>query len=68
MLNVDFNNGKKLNLLTALALFTVVMGFLFLIAASPGVSTIAAVCLIAFGAIWLIVSWLFELRHHHTSH
>ena len=68
MLNIDFNNGKKLNLLTALALFTVAMGVLFLIAASPGISTIAAVCLIAFGTVWMFVSWLYAFHKHHPSH
>lgn len=68
MLNIDFNNGKKTNLLSALALFTVIMGFLFLIAATPGAPTVAAVWLIVFGAAWYIANWLYRLRKHHLSH
>jgi hypothetical protein len=54
MLNRDFNNGKKLNLVAALAVFTMIMGVLFLIAATPGTQTFVAVFLIFFGVVWFI--------------
>ncbi|MEH6650462.1 MAG: hypothetical protein V7707_10595 [Motiliproteus sp.] len=68
MLNIDYNNGKKLNLLNALALFTVIMGLLFWIAATPGASTVAAVSLIIFGSVWFIACWLYDFHRHHPSH
>lgn len=67
MMDKDFANGKKLNLSTSMALFTVVMGFLFLLDASPGGQTMISYLLILLGLLWYfgdhIYHW-WEHRHH----
>ncbi|RDE24354.1 hypothetical protein DV711_01830 [Motiliproteus coralliicola] len=68
MLNSEFGNGKKVNLVTAFALFCLMMGFLFLIAATPGSQTLAASALLAFGALCLSVGWFYSEHHHHHHH
>lgn len=68
MLNLDFNNGKKVNLLSALAVFTIAMGFLFFIAASSSSQTFAAVLLMLIGSAWYVGNRMYTLWEHHPSH
>ena len=66
MLNSDFKNGEKLNLHSAFALFVIVMGFLFMIDAAPGMHTVIAGCLMLFGFAWYLANHAYLLwRRHH---
>lgn len=64
----DFHNGEKLNMSTSMALFTIVMGFLFWESASGGVSAIAAQVLILFGFIWYFGDHFYHWWEHHYHH
>ncbi|MEH6577802.1 MAG: hypothetical protein V7731_12065 [Amphritea sp.] len=70
MLSHDFNNGKKLNLNAALAVFVIVMGFLFLLDAESGAHTVIAASLVLFGFAWYFGSHFYGwwARHHHHHH
>jgi hypothetical protein len=68
MLNKDFNNGKKLHLHSALAVFTICMGFLFLIDAVPGVHYVVAGSLILFGFAWYFGSRAYSWWEHSHPH
>lgn len=68
MLSTEFGNGKKLNLFSAFALFMIVMGFLFLIAAAPGSQTFVSVTLMILGACCLTAGWFYTSQHHPHSH
>ncbi len=65
MLNRDFNNGKKLNLSTSMAVFTIVMGFLFLIDAAAGVHTLVAATLMSIGFVWYFGDHAYHWWHQH---
>ena len=52
MLNPNFKNGTKTSVQSALAVFVIIMGFLFLIDAAPGVHSAIAIATIVFGFIW----------------
>lgn len=67
MLHPDFKNGQKLDLQSALAVFVMMMGFLFLIEAAPGAHTWVALLTLLAGLVWLtghesVQRWW--LRHH----
>ncbi|MCW8884674.1 MAG: hypothetical protein OQK12_05380 [Motiliproteus sp.] len=64
MLHRDFQNGKKLNLSTSLAIFTIVMGFLFLLDAGAGMHTVMAGAMILFGFAWYFGDHLFHWWDH----
>ena len=66
MLSHDFENGKKLNLHSALAVFIIIMGFLFLLDAAPGAHTAVAGSFIVFGFAWYYGNriYLWWVRHH----
>ncbi len=68
MLSRDFNNGKKLNLSTSLAVFTIIMGFLFLLDASAGMNTVVAGSLILFGFAWYFGDHAFHWWEHSRHH
>ena len=68
MLSKDFNNGKKLHLHTAFAVFTICMGFLFFIDAVPGVNTVVAGSLILFGFAWYFGSRTYSWWEHSHTH
>ncbi len=68
-MNPEFENGKKLSLHSAFALFVIMMGFLFLIDANTGMQNVASLSLLLLGLIWYgvhegYVWW----RHHHPRH
>lgn len=67
MLSREFNNGKKLNLHSALAVFTICMGFLFLLDAASGTHTVVAGSLILLGFAWYFGNhfYLWWEHHHH---
>ncbi len=67
MLSRDFDNGKKVNLQSAMAAFTVIMGFLFLIDAAPGVHTVIAGSFVLFGFAWFFTNqaWQWWEHQHH---
>ncbi len=52
MLNPNFKNGTKTDVQSALAVFVIIMGFLFLIDAAPGTHSAVALAMIAFGILW----------------
>lgn len=54
MLNPNFKNGEKIDLHSALALFVVMMGFLFLLDAAPGTHTIITLLTILSGVAWYL--------------
>ncbi|MEH6627022.1 MAG: hypothetical protein V7739_11290 [Motiliproteus sp.] len=68
MLNRDFSNGKEVNISTSLAVFTIIMGFLFLIDAAPGMHTVVASTLILFGFIWYFGDHAFHWWEHARDH
>ncbi len=68
MLHPDFKNGEKLNLHSALALFIIVMGFLFMIDAAPGSHTVVAGSLILFGFAWYLANHAYIWWRQHHPH
>lgn len=68
MHNRNFKNGKKTNVQSAMAVFVIIMGFLFLIDAAPGVHSAISIAMIVFGFLWyfgrqIYTSW--DHTHHH---
>lgn len=61
----DLHNGERLNVSTSLAIFTIVMGFLFWEAAATGISVAASQVLILFGFIWYFGDHLLHWWQHH---
>lgn len=71
MLHPDFKNGQKTDLQSALSLFVIMMGFLFLIEAAPGAQTVITLLMIALGFVWFyghgsVQRWW--LKHHPQHH
>lgn len=54
MLNQDFKNGEKVDLHSALAIFVIMMGFLFYIDAAPGTHTTVTLITVLLGFAWYI--------------
>lgn len=72
MLRPDFKNGQKLDLQSALSLFVIMMGFLFLIDAAPGAHTVITVLMIALGFAWFfghesVQRWWLKHHPHHPA-
>jgi uncharacterized membrane protein len=70
MQHPDLKNGEKIHLPRSIALFAVLMGFLFLIEATPGTQTLLSVMLMLAGLIWYfgdhaLIWWR---HHHHVGH
>ncbi|GAB3113099.1 hypothetical protein G8770_19150 [Aestuariicella hydrocarbonica] len=64
MLHPDFNNGKKLDLQLAMALFVMMMGFLFYIDAEPGTHTLISLLTILAGVAWFVGHSALKRWHH----
>ena len=68
MLNPNFKNGTKTDVQSALAVFVIIMGFLFLIDAAPGVHSAVAIATIVFGFFWYFghqaYIWWGHTHHH----
>ncbi len=67
MLHPDFKNGEKLDLQNAMALFIVMMGFLFYIDAAAGTHTLMALITILAGVVWYVghTAWKrWRISHH----
>ncbi|BFM13958.1 hypothetical protein R50073_01410 [Maricurvus nonylphenolicus] len=69
MLHPDFKNGQRLDLQSCMALFLIMMGFLFYIDQGPAYSMPLTLSTIAIGVIWYVghhahLWW----KAHHPHH
>jgi hypothetical protein len=64
----DFKNGETLNVQSALAVFVVMMGFLFMIDAKPGIHMAIAGVLMLAGFCWYLLNHAYLWWRHNHPH